>query len=56
MQASQQAVRAHNDRALRKLVIVLVDSLQVIPRRVGLTNGTRSEIHDFVSVAANVSI
>ena len=56
MQRRQQSIRAHYDRAFRQLVIVLLDTLEVVARRVGLANGARGEVQNLVAIATDVRV
>jgi hypothetical protein len=56
MERGHESVRTHDDRALWKLVVVLIDASQIVSGRVCLTNRSRREVHDLVPVAANVSV
>ena len=56
VQGGHEPVRTHDDGTFRKLVLVLLNTPKIISRRVGLTNRTGSEVHDFVPVATNVSV
>ena len=56
MKGGHESIRTHDDRALWKLVIVLINASQIVPSRVCLTNRSRREVHDLVPVAAYVSV
>ena len=51
-----QPIRAHNHRALRQLVVVLLDTLEVFSSGVRLTDSSRSEVQDLVAVSADIGV
>jgi len=51
-----QSVGTHDHGALRKLVVVLFNSFEIVPSRIGLANSSRGEVHDLVTVTAYVGI
>ena len=56
MQRRQQSVRAHDDRAFWQLVIVLLDTLEVVARRICLANCAGCEVQDLISIAADIRV
>ena len=56
MKRGHQSVGTHNHRAFRQLIVVLFDSLKIVPRRISLANCSRGEVHYLVTVTAYVSV
>lgn len=56
MQRSHQPIGTHDDGTLWELIVVLLDTLQIISRRVGLANSPRGQIHDLVPVPADIGV
>lgn len=52
MKRSHQSIRTHDDGTFGKLVVSLTDSLEVVSSRIRLTDGSRGEVHDLVTVVA----
>lgn len=51
-----QPVGAHDYGALGQLIVVLFNPLEIVPRRIGLANGSRGEVHHLVTVTADISV
>lgn len=56
MQRSHQPIWAHDDGTLWELIIILLNPFEVIPRRVRLTDSPRRQIHDLVSIPADIGV
>ena len=56
MQRGHQPVRTHNDRSLRELVVVLLDTLEVFSSRVRLADSSRSQVQDPVPVPTDIGV
>lgn len=56
MKRSHQAVWTHDDGPFRQLVIVLLDSFEIVSGRVGLSDGPGREVHDLVPIPRDVSV
>lgn len=56
MKRCHQSIWTHDDRAFGELIIILLHPLQVVSRRVRLTDGTRSEVHNLVPIPSDVSV
>jgi hypothetical protein len=53
MQGRHQTIWTHDDRSFRELITALTDALEIVSGRIGLTDGSRGEVHDLVAVVAN---
>ena len=51
-----QSVGTHDHGALGQLVVVLFNSFEIVSRRISLADGSRSEVHDLVTVTAYVGV
>ena len=56
VQRRQQSVRTHYDRTFWQLIVILLDTLEVVARRVGLTNGTGGEVQNLVPISTYVRV
>ena len=56
MKRCHQSVWTHDDGTFRKLVIILFHTLQVVSRRVRLSDGTRRQVHDLVPIPSDVGV
>ena len=56
MKRCHQSVGTHDDWALRQLVVVLLNPFEVVSRRISLADGSRCEVHDFVTITTYVGV
>jgi len=56
VQRRHQPVGAHNDGTFRKLIVVLLDTFEVVARRIRLPDSSRGEVHDLVPVTPDIGV
>jgi len=54
VQACEKPIRAHDDGAFGKLVVVLIDALEIVMCRVCLANGAGHEVHNLVPIPTDI--
>lgn len=56
METSHKAIWAHNDRTLGHPILPLMDTAEILPCRVRLSNGTGREVEESVAVVGDVGV
>ena len=56
VQGGHQLVGTHDDRSLRELIVVLLDTLEVFSSRVRLADSSRSQVQDPVPVPTDIGV
>jgi hypothetical protein len=56
MQTRHQAVRTHDDRPLWQPILSLIDTLQILPGRVRLSNSSGREVQNLVPVITDIGV
>jgi hypothetical protein len=56
MQGSHETIRAHDNRSFWELESILLDSLEIFPSGIGLSDRPRSEVHHFVPISRDIGV